>query len=43
MGMTRPLVLASSERTVERQMARAIFKLVKQMNGHPLSRRERWF
>lgn len=30
-------------RQVERQMARAIYKLCKQMDGHPLSWRERWF
>lgn len=32
-----------SERYVERQMARAIYKLAKQMDGHPLSWWERWF
>ena len=32
-----------SIRQVERQMARAIFKLCKQMDGHPLSCLERWF
>ena len=32
-----------SIRQVERQMARAIFKLCKQMDGHPLSWWERWF
>jgi RNA polymerase sigma-70 factor (ECF subfamily) len=30
-------------RQVERQMARAITKLCKQMDGHPLSWWERWF
>jgi RNA polymerase sigma-70 factor (ECF subfamily) len=30
-------------RQVERQMARAIYKLCKQMDGHPLSWWERWF
>jgi RNA polymerase sigma-70 factor (ECF subfamily) len=32
-----------SVRQVERQMARAIAKLCKQMDGHPLSWWERWF
>jgi RNA polymerase sigma-70 factor (ECF subfamily) len=32
-----------SERYVERQMAKAIYKLAKQMEGHPLKRWERWF
>jgi len=32
-----------SVRQVERQMARAIYKLCKQMDGHPLSWWERWF
>lgn len=32
-----------SVRQVERQMARAFYKLYKQMDGHPLSRWERWF
>jgi RNA polymerase sigma-70 factor (ECF subfamily) len=32
-----------SVRQVERHMARAIYKLAKQMDGHPLSWRERWF
>jgi len=30
-------------RQVERQMARAIYKLCKQMDGEPLSWWERWF
>jgi RNA polymerase sigma-70 factor (ECF subfamily) len=30
-------------RQVERHMARAIYKLSKQMDGHPLSWWERWF
>jgi RNA polymerase sigma-70 factor (ECF subfamily) len=30
-------------RAVERQMAKAMYKLVKQMEGEPLSWRERWF
>jgi RNA polymerase sigma-70 factor (ECF subfamily) len=30
-------------RQVERQMARAIYKLCKQMDGQPLSWWERWF
>jgi RNA polymerase sigma-70 factor (ECF subfamily) len=30
-------------REVERQMARAMYKLVKQMEGRPLSWWERWF
>jgi RNA polymerase sigma-70 factor (ECF subfamily) len=32
-----------SVRQVERQMTRAIAKLCKQMDGHPLSWWERWF
>jgi hypothetical protein len=32
-----------NERYVERQMARAITKLCKQMDGEPLSWWERWF
>ena len=32
-----------SVRQVERQMAKAIYKLCKQMDGHPLSWWERWF
>jgi RNA polymerase sigma-70 factor (ECF subfamily) len=32
-----------SVRQVERQMTRAIHKLCKQMDGHPLSWWERWF
>jgi RNA polymerase sigma factor (sigma-70 family) len=32
-----------SVREVERQMAKAIYKLCKQMGGHPLSWWERWF
>jgi RNA polymerase sigma-70 factor (ECF subfamily) len=32
-----------SVRQVERQMVRAIAKLCKQMDGHPLSWWERWF
>jgi RNA polymerase sigma factor (sigma-70 family) len=32
-----------SERFVERQMAKAIYKLSKQMDGHSLSWWERWF
>jgi RNA polymerase sigma-70 factor (ECF subfamily) len=32
-----------SVKQVERQMARAITKLCKQMDGHPLSWWERWF
>jgi RNA polymerase sigma-70 factor (ECF subfamily) len=32
-----------SVREVERQMERAIAKLAKQMEGHPLSWWERWF
>jgi|GraSoiStandDraft_46_1057282.scaffolds.fasta_scaffold1005189_1 RNA polymerase sigma factor (sigma-70 family) len=32
-----------SVRHVERQMAKAIYKLCKQMDGHPLSWWERWF
>jgi len=32
-----------SVRKVERHMARAIYKLCKQMDGHPLSCWERWF
>jgi RNA polymerase sigma factor (sigma-70 family) len=36
-------LLRTNERTVERQMARAIYKLSKQMEGHPLSWWERWF
>ena len=36
-------LMGLSERYIERQMAKAIAKLVKQMNGHELSLRERWF
>jgi RNA polymerase sigma factor (sigma-70 family) len=36
-------LLRTSELTVERQMARAIYKLSKQMEGHPLRWWERWF
>jgi RNA polymerase sigma factor (sigma-70 family) len=36
-------LLRTNERTVEHQMARAIYKLSKQMEGHPLSWSERWF
>jgi len=36
-------LLRTGERTVERQMARAIYKLAKQMDGHKLSWSERWF
>jgi len=36
-------LLRTNERTVERQMARAIYKLSKHMEGHPLSWWERWF
>jgi RNA polymerase sigma-70 factor (ECF subfamily) len=36
-------LLRTNERTVERQMAKAIYKLSKQMEGHPLSWWERWF
>jgi RNA polymerase sigma factor (sigma-70 family) len=32
-----------SDRYVERQMAKAISKLAKQMDGHPLSWWEHWF
>lgn len=32
-----------SVRQVERHMARALYKLCKQMDGHPLSCWERWF
>jgi RNA polymerase sigma-70 factor (ECF subfamily) len=32
-----------SVRQVERHMAKAIYKLCKQMDGHPLSWWERWF
>lgn len=32
-----------SMKQVERNMARAIYKLCKQMDGHPLSWWERWF
>lgn len=32
-----------SVKQVERQMARAIYKLCKQMDGHPLSWWERWY
>lgn len=35
-------LLRTSERHVERQMARAIYKLNKQMDGEPLSWWERW-
>jgi len=36
-------LMRTNVRTVERQMARAIYKLAKQMEGHPLSWWERWF
>jgi len=36
-------LLRTNVRTVERQMARAIYKLAKQMEGRPLSWWERWF
>ena len=36
-------VLGLSEREVERQFARAMYKLMKQMNGHRLSWWERCF
>lgn len=36
-------LLRIEEKMVERQMARAIYKLCKQMDGHPLSWWERWF
>jgi RNA polymerase sigma factor (sigma-70 family) len=36
-------LLRTNVLTVERQMARAIYKLSKQMEGHPLSWWERWF
>jgi RNA polymerase sigma factor (sigma-70 family) len=36
-------MLRTNERTVERQMARAICKLSKQMESHSLSWWERWF
>jgi RNA polymerase sigma factor (sigma-70 family) len=36
-------LLRTNERTVERQMAKAIYKLSKQMQGHPLRWWERWF
>jgi len=36
-------LMRTNVRTVERQMAKAITKLAKQMEGHPLSRWERWF
>jgi RNA polymerase sigma-70 factor (ECF subfamily) len=34
--------LRTKERSVERQLARAIYKLARQMDGHPLSWWERW-
>jgi len=36
-------LLRTRERTVERQMAKAIYKLAKQMEGHALSWWERWY
>jgi RNA polymerase sigma factor (sigma-70 family) len=36
-------LLRTNVRTVERQMAKAIYKMCKQMDGHPLSWWERWF
>lgn len=37
------LALGLTELEVERQMASAIYKLCKQMDGHPLDWWERWF
>jgi len=36
-------LMRTDVRAVERQMARAIYKLAKQMEGRPLSWWERWF
>lgn len=36
-------LMGLSEAHIERQMAKAIHKLIKQMNGDKLSLRERWF
>lgn len=36
-------LMGLSTRSVERQMARALYKLTRQMDGHKLSWRERWF
>jgi len=36
-------LLRTNLRTVERQMAKAIYKITKQMDGHRLSWWERWF
>jgi len=36
-------LMRTNVRAVERQMARAIYKLAKQMDGEPLSWWERWF
>ncbi len=36
-------LLRVSERTVERQMSKAIYKLARQMDGFALSWWERWF
>jgi RNA polymerase sigma factor (sigma-70 family) len=36
-------LMGRSERYIERQMAKAIYKLVKQMDGQKLSWWERWF
>jgi len=36
-------LLRTNVRTVERQMAKAIYKIAKQMDGYPLNWWERWF
>jgi RNA polymerase sigma factor (sigma-70 family) len=36
-------LLRTNVRTVERQMAKAIYKIAKQVDGHGLSWWERWF
>jgi DNA-directed RNA polymerase specialized sigma24 family protein len=36
-------LLRTNELTVERQMAKVMYKLCKQMKGHPLRWWERWF
>ena len=36
-------LLRTNVRTVERQMAKALYKIAKQMDGEQLSWRERWF
>ena len=36
-------LMGLSQATIERQMAKAISKLMKQMNGDKLTMRERWF